>query len=134
MLKSTKQNKRYLSVKTCYANVSISKLSFCEYEYICRVPEVDPYQSTIGTAMLYQNSIDFWYSYYLYQKSIDFWYSTTCTRSRSTFGTASSCTRSRSTFGTALIVPILDRLLGQPLSLYQSTIGTGLFSYLSPPY
>ena len=101
---------------------------------ICRVPEVDPYQSTIGTAMLYQKSIDFWYSYYLYQKSIDFWYSTNCTRSRSTFGTASSCTRSRSTFGTALIVPILDRLLGQPLSLYQSTIGTGLFSYLSLPY
>ena len=66
---------------------------------ICRVPEVDPYQSTIGTAMLYQKSIDFWYSYYLYQKSIDFWYST-------------NCTRSRSTFGTALIVPKLDRLLG----------------------
>ena len=97
------------------------------YIYICRVPEVDPYQSTIGTAMLYQKSIDFWYSYYLYQKSIDFWYSNNCTGSRSTFGTAFSRTRSRSTFGTALIVPEVDRLLGQPLSLYQSTIGTGLF-------
>ena len=108
--------------------------------YICCVPEVDPYQSMIGTALLYQKSIDiwysyylyqksidFWYSYYLYQKSIDFWYSTNCTRSRSTFGTALSCTRSRSSFGTALTVPKVDRLLGQPLRLYQSTIGTGLF-------
>ena len=49
--------------------------SDCLTVCICRVPEVDPYQSTIGTAMLYQKSIDFWYSYYLYQKLIEFWYS-----------------------------------------------------------
>ena len=91
----------------------------CMRSCICRVPEVDPYQSTIGTAMLYQVSIDVWYSYYLYQKSIDFWYST-------------NCTRSRSAFWTALIVPKLDRLLAQALRLYHSTIGTGLFSDLSP--
>ena len=38
--------------------------------YICRVPEVDPYQSTIGTAMLYQKSIDFWYSLAILTMSI----------------------------------------------------------------
>ena len=73
---------------------------YFEFIYICRVPEVDPYQSTIGAAMLYQ---------------------------KSTFGTMNSCTRCRSTSGTVNAVPEVDRLLGQPLSLYQSTIGTAYF-------
>ena len=66
---------------------------------------------------------------------IDDWYSYAVgTKSQSTSGTAITCTKSRSTSGTALTVPEVDRLLGQPLSLYQSTIGTGLFSDLIPRY
>ena len=91
----------------------------CFHVYV--VYQKSIHTNPIGTAMLYQKSIDFWDSIKLYQKSIDFWDSI-------------NCTKSRSTFGTALTVPKVDRLLGQPLSLYQSSIGTGLFPDLSPRY